>query len=272
MELFFTKLQGNGNDFVLIDEYNGTIVPDEMKPEFARQFCDRRFGIGADGILFLSKSAVADVKMRIFQPDASEAEMCGNGVRCFAKYAFENDYVRLNCTIETVAGVVAVFLSSKDDEFLATITMPTPKFNRPDIPATGTGEYQETIGGFTVHATNTGVPHAVIIVTDIDAVDVSGVSPAIRNHTTFLNGANVNFVQVTGKDAIRIRTFERGVEDETLSCGTGATASAAVAHKLGLVGETVEVETTGGPLTISLGAGTKMTGPAVTVFTGTLSF
>jgi len=272
MELFFTKLQGNGNDFALIDEYNGTVIPDDMKPEFARQFCERRFGIGADGILFLSKSSVADVKMRIFQPDASEAEMCGNGIRCFARYAFEQDYVGLNCTVETLAGVVAVSLSSKEEEFQATITMPTPKFDRKDIPATGTGDYRETIGGFAVHAANTGVPHAVIIVPDVNAVNVPAVSPEIRNHKTFPNGANVNFVQVTGKDAIRVRTFERGVEGETLSCGTGATASAAVARKLGLVGDIVEVETTGGPLTISLGKETKMTGPADTVFTGTISF
>ena len=198
--------------------------------------------------------------------------MCGNGVRCFAKYAFERDYVRLNFTVETLAGVVAVALSSKEEEFLATITMPTPKFDRKDIPATGNGDYKETIEGFTVHAANTGVPHAVIVVPDVDSIDVPKVSPKIRNHKTFTNGANVNFVQVTGKDAIKVRTFERGVEDETLSCGTGATASAAVAHKLGLVGETVEVETVGGPLTITLGNETKMTGPAETVFTGTISF
>jgi diaminopimelate epimerase len=272
MEIFFTKLQGNGNDFVLIDEYNGTVIPDDMKPQFAALYCDRRFGIGADGILFLSKSAVADVKMRLFQPDESEAEMCGNGIRCFAKYAIENAYVNAQCAVETLAGIIKVSMATRDEEFFATITMPAPKFDRKDIPATGTDEYRETIEGFEVHAVNTGVPHAVIIVPGVDAVDIRAVAPKIRNHASFPKGANVNFIEKTGPDAIRIRTFERGVEDETLSCGTGATASAAVAHKLGLAGETVEVETKGGPLTIYLGTVTKMEGPAATVFSGIISF
>ncbi len=272
MEILFTKMQGNGNDFIVIDEYNGTIVPDEMKAQFAELFCDRRFGIGGDGVLFLSKSEVADVKMRLFQPDQSEAEMCGNGVRCFAKFAFESAYVNASCKVETLAGVIPASMAIRDEEFYVTITMPDPKFERKDIPATGDGEYKEKIGGFDVYAVNTGVPHAVIIVKKVETVDIGKAAPGIRNHAGFPKGANVNFLEKTGPDAIKIRTFERGVEDETYSCGTGATASAAVAHKLGLVGETVAVETKGGPLTITLGKETKMEGPAVTVFTGSISF
>jgi diaminopimelate epimerase len=272
MEIFFTKLEGNGNDFILIDEYNGTVIPDEMKPQFAQLYCDRRFGIGADGVLFLSKSADADVKMRLFQPDGSEAEMCGNGIRCFAKYAFETGYVTAHCRVETPAGVADVALETREEEFYATVTMPTPKFDRKDIPATGDGEYKETVEGLEVYAVNTGVPHAVVIVGDVDTVDIAATGPKIRNHASFPKGANVNFVLKTGPDAIRIRTFERGVEDETYSCGTGATAAAAVAHKLGLAGETVAVETNGGPLTVCLGPETKMEGPASTVFTGIISF
>ena len=117
---------------------------------------------------------------------------------------------------------------------------------------------------------NTGVPHAVVFVEDLEATDLEAVAPAIRHHPSFPEGANVNFVQVTGPGAIRVRTFERGVEGETLSCGTGATASAAIAHRLGLVGEPVEVETAGGPLTIGLGRETTMTGPAETVFSGVI--
>ncbi len=150
--------------------------------------------------------------------------------------------------------------------------MTTPKFDRKDIPATGGGEYRETIGGFEVSAVNTGVPHAVIFTDTLDSVDLAAVAPAVRHHATFPKGANVNFVQVTGPDTISIRTFERGVEAETLSCGTGATASAAIAHKLGKVGLTVQVETRGGPLTITLGDTTKMEGPAATVFTGVITF
>lgn len=272
MEIPFTKLQGNGNDFVLIDEHEKIIIPDDMKGQFAALYCDRRFGIGADGVIFLSKSEKCTLKMRIFQPDESEAEMCGNGIRCLAKYAFDAGYAKEFCTVETTAGEISVAMGYQEDEFSATITMTPPKFDRKDIPATGEGEYKEQIGNFEVYAVNTGVPHAVIIVDAIDTVDVESEAPPIRHHGTFEKGANVNFVERTGPGSIRIRTFERGVEEETLSCGTGATASAAVVHKLGYAGDTVNVETRGGPLTIYLKDGAKMEGPATTVFSGKITY
>ena len=272
MEIPFTKLHGNGNDFVIIDEYEKIIIPDDMKGQFAAIYCDRRFGIGADGVIFLSKSEKSMLKMRILQPDESEAEMCGNGIRCLAKYAFDAGYTKESCTVETPAGEIGVVMGYREDEFSATITMPTPKFDRKDIPATGDGEYKERIGEFDVYAANTGVPHAVIIVDTIDAIDVEAAAPQIRHHATFEKGANVNFVERSGPDSIRIRTFERGVEEETLSCGTGATASAAVVYKLGYTGDIVNVETRGGPLTIYLKDGAKMEGPATTVFSGKISY
>jgi len=272
MEIPFTKLHGNGNDFVLIDEHEKIVIPDDMKGQFAAIYCDRRFGIGADGVIYLSKSEKSTLRMRILQPDESEAEMCGNGIRCLAKYAFDAGYVKEFCTVETPAGEIGVAIGYQEDEFSATITMITPKFDRKDIPAIGEGEYKERIGEFDVHAVNTGVPHAVIIVDAIDAIDVEEVAPAIRHHATFEKGANVNFVERTGSDSIRIRTFERGVEEETFSCGTGATASAAVMYKLGYTGDTVKVETRGGPLTIYLKDGAKMEGPATTVFSGKISY
>ena len=272
MEIPFAKLHGNGNDFIIIDEYTHIVIPDDMKGQFAVSYCDRRFGIGADGVIFLSKSAKSDIRMRIFQPDASEAEMCGNGIRCLAKYASDAGYVKGSCTVETPAGSLGVTMGYQEDEFSATITMTPPLFDRKDIPATGTGDYKEHIGNYDVYAVNTGVPHAVVPVGSVDSIDIAAVAPSIRNHATFPQGANVNFMEKSGENRIRIRTFERGVEDETLSCGTGATASAAVAHKIGLVGETVNVETTGGPLTIYLKDGTKMEGPAVTVFGGVILF
>jgi diaminopimelate epimerase len=272
MEIPFTKLEGNGNDFVLIDEFEKAVIPDEMKGQFAALYCDRRFGIGADGVIFLTKSANADLRMRVFQPDESEAEMCGNGIRCFAKYAMDKGYAKDSCRVETLAGPLEVRMSYADDEFAATIAMPDPKFDRKDIPATGEGEYREKIGRFDVYAVNTGVPHAVVLVDVLDSVDMAAEAPQIRRHPSFINGANVNFVERTGENSIRIRTFERGVEDETLSCGTGATASAAVMHKLGYTGPDVEVETRGGPLVIHLDGGTKMEGPASTVFTGVITY
>jgi len=272
MEIPFTKLHGNGNDFVMIDEYEKIIIPDDMKGQFSAIYCDRRFGIGADGVIYLSKSEKSTLKMRILQPDESEAEMCGNGIRCLAKYAFDAGYAKESCTVETPAGEIGVEMGYREDEFFATITMTTPKFDRKDIPATGEGEYKEKIGDFDVYAVNTGVPHTVIIVDSVDVIDVEAAAPAIRHHATFEKGANVNFVERTGTDSIRIRTFERGVEKETLSCGTGATASAAVVYKLGYTGDTVNVETRGGSLTIYLKDGTKMEGPATTVFSGKISY
>ena len=272
MEIPFTKLHGNGNDFVLIDEHEKMIIPDDMKGQFAAIYCDRRFGIGADGVIYLSKSEKGSLRMRILQPDESEADMCGNGIRCLAKYAFDTGYAKESSTVETPAGEMGVTMGYKEDEFFAAITMPAPKFDRKDIPASGEGEYKEKIGDFDVYAVNTGVPHAVIIVDAVDTLDVQAVAPAIRHHATFEKGANVNFVERSGPDSIRIRTFERGVEEETLSCGTGATASAAVVHKLGYTGETVNVETRGGPLTIYLKDGAKMEGPATTVFSGKILY
>ncbi|NYT06176.1 MAG: diaminopimelate epimerase, partial [Methanomicrobiales archaeon] len=278
MEISFVKLQGNGNDFVLIDEYAGVVIPDEMKAAFARLYCDRRFGIGADGILFLSKPEKNDIKMRLFQPDESEAEMCGNGIRCLVKYAHDAGYVGEHCTVETLAGEISVTLGYREEVFYATITMPEPAFDRPSIPASGDGEYLETIGGYEVYAANTGVPHAVVFVEEIGDVEIGRIGPIIRNHPTFPEGANVNFVEVVNENEIRIRTFERGVEGETFSCGTGATASAAVAHRLGYAGEPekkyvgtkVQVITRGGPLTIYLDKETLMEGPAETVFEGVI--
>ena len=272
MEIAFTKLQGNGNDFILIDEHDREIIPEEMKGAFAALYCDRRFGIGADGILFLQASEKAEIRMRLFQPDESEAAMCGNGIRCLAKYAHDAGYVKESCSVETGAGVVPVTMGYADDEFTATITMPAPKFERSAIPATGNGEYKENIRGFTVYAANTGVPHAVVFVKEIGAVDIATAGPAIRNHPTFVEGANVNFVETAGNGTLRVRTFERGVEAETASCGTGATAAAAVARRLGYAGDTVRVETNGGPLVIRFGETVTMEGPAATVFAGVIPF
>ncbi|MHC1626088.1 MAG: diaminopimelate epimerase [Methanoculleaceae archaeon] len=271
MEILFEKVHGNGNDFIVIDEFEVTVIPDDMKAKFASLYCHRRFGIGADGVLFLSTSESDDIRMRLFQPDGSEAEMCGNGLRCLVKVAHDRGYVKESCTVETAAGSIPVTMGYDEDEtFNATIDMPAPLFTRKDIPATGPEDedYLETIMEYEVHAVNEGVPHAVVIVDEIGGIELHEVGPAIRNHPTFPRGANVNFVEVSGENTLSIRTFERGVEEETYSCGTGATASAAICHRLGLVGDTVTVETLGGPLTVYLGEKVRMKGPAFTVFRG----
>jgi diaminopimelate epimerase len=281
-ELVFTKLQGNGNDFILIDEVEHELIPEELKAKFASLYTERRFGIGADGVLFLLKGEKAPLKMRVFNPDESEAEMCGNGIRCLAKYILDKGYdtylvekgfTKDSFPVETLAGVIQVSTKyDEDEEFQATIGMPAPKFKRSEIPATGEGEYKEEILEYTVYAVNTGVPHAVVFVDEVGAIEMAELAPAIRNHHSFLAGANVNFVEKREENLLHIRTYERGVEAETLSCGTGAMASAAMARKLGMVGDTIQVETAGGPLTVRLGEKNEMEGPARTVFTGSLEF
>jgi diaminopimelate epimerase len=272
MEIQFSKLQENGADFIVIDEFHKLVIPDEMKGQFAASYGDRRFGIGADGVIFIMKSSKDDIRMRIFQPDGSESVICGNGIRCLAKFAFDAGYVKGSCTVETPAGSMGVVMDSTEDGFSAAVSLTPPQFERKDIPATGDGEYREHIGDYDVYAVNTGAPHAIVIVEDADAVGLEAVPPAIRSHPGFPKGANVNFVEKSGENSIRIRTFESGAGTETLSCGTGATASAAVMHRLGLTGDTVEVETRGGPLTIYLKGTTRMQGPAETVFTGIIPF
>ncbi|MDD5142591.1 diaminopimelate epimerase [Methanoregula sp.] len=273
MEIHFSKLYENGNDFIVIDEREHVVIPDDMKGQFAAIYCDRRFGIGAEGVLFLLKSEKSDLRMRLFRPDGNEKGMWGDGIRCLARYAYDAGNVKETCTIETISGALGVSMGYSEDIFTATITMAPPKFDRKEIPATGSGDYEETIEGFEVHAVNTGAPHAVIIVDAVDAVDLAFVAPKISHHETFSEGASVNFVERISPDSIRIRTFEQGVEDETLSCGSGAMASAAIVHKLGFAGDVVNVETKGGPLTIYLrDGGAKMEGSAATVYTGRIDY
>ncbi|MEA1905577.1 MAG: diaminopimelate epimerase [Euryarchaeota archaeon] len=252
----FTKLHGNGNDFILIDEYQNEIIRD--KAEFAATYCDRRFGIGADGVLFLSKSDCADIRMRLFQPDRSEAEMCGNGIRCLARYAIDEGYItgEGSFTIETLAGVLTV---DTDDEWIK-VDMGTPEWG-------GTRE----ITGYEVHSVNTGVPHAVIFVDDTK-IAIDEIAPKIRYAPVFPEGTNVNFVKVENKSKITIRTYERGVEAETLSCGTGAVASAYVTRRLGRTDDQVAVRTAGGSLHISFAPDgvAFMAGGAVRVYDGAI--
>ncbi|MGC9515662.1 diaminopimelate epimerase [Methanocrinis sp.] len=267
----FTKLQGNGNDFILIDEHRRVKVADSLKGSFAIQCCHRNFGIGGDGVLFLSPSDHADLRMRLFQPDGSEAEMCGNGVRCLAKYAWDAGMVGQCFEVETLAGIITLKVREIGGDFWARVEMGTPCFDRAGIPALGEGEFlMEPLEGFEVSAVNTGVPHAVIFVDDLMDLPIEDVAPHIRRSSIFPEGANVNFVRIG--ETFAVRTFERGVEGETLSCGTGSVASAAVARRMGMAGDEIFVETRGGPLLITFeGDRAYMDGPASTVYSGELS-
>lgn len=259
----FVKMHGNGNDFVIIDETEKETI--RNKSSFAINTCDRRFGIGADGILFVSRPVGADLGMRLLQPDGSEAEMCGNGIRCLVMYAVDAGYVkRGSVTVKTKAGVREV--TAKKSSVI--VDMGKPRFGRSVIPALGTGsQFVENMHGVVVSAVNTGVPHAVIFDDQAD-VDVHDLAVKIRFDPVFPQGANVDFVKVDGNTLI-VRTYERGVERETLSCGTGAVAAAAVANQMGLIGTRVTVKTLGGSLKVTLRKDRAlMEGPAETVYKG----
>ncbi|ADI73398.1 diaminopimelate epimerase [Methanohalobium evestigatum Z-7303] len=269
----FTKLHGNGNDFIVIDEFENEIVPENQKADFAVKYCRRKFGIGADGILYISGSDKADMKMRLLQPDASEAEMCGNGIRCLVKYAYDNGYINLGeSTVETIADVYNVKTRKDDGGFWVKVNMGKPLTKRSDIPAQGDSDddfINVDLHDYPVSVVNTGVPHAVIFVENLD-FNIQNTAPKIRFDETFPNGANVNFVRIDSNDEITIRTYERGVEDETLSCGTGSVASAYISNLLGKVNNPVLVHTKGGMLNIELdGKGfLYMEGPAETIYKG----
>jgi len=264
--LRFTKMNGAGNDFVLIDNRAGEIHLD--RSQIAR-LCDRHRGIGADGILLLEKASNnADFRMRYFNADGGEAEMCGNGARCFARFANKVADAREKISFETPAGLIAAELTGD----LVRLQMTEPTDLRLNVKLPMADENK------TIHFINSGVPHVVIAVSQIDDVDVRRAGSAIRHHEMFSpKGANVNFIEKHGPTRIVIRTYERGVEDETLACGTGVVASALVFAALEKVNGPVTIITRGGD-ELQVGfektnnhfRSVTLTGPAEFVFEGTI--
>ncbi len=256
--ILFTKLHGNGNDFILIDEYEGEVVPEAEKSVFAKRFCDRRYGIGADGVLFVSRSRFANLRMRIFNSDGSEAEMCGNGLFCVVKYSVEAGHIILGeIKIETLAGGLTAEVRKDLGEIRIKIDMPiSESFSELEL------------AGFKVFSLEVGVPHAVIFVDDLN-LPIMDIAPKIRFDPVFPMGANVNFVLVED-DYLRIRTYERGVEAETLSCGTGTVACAFIANRLGKVGDEVNVQTKGGILRVYINDTVFLEGTAEIVYEGVI--
>ena len=215
----FTKVVGAGNDFIIIDARRRRFPALARRwPEVARGFCDRHAGIGADGLLVLQPSRGADARMRVFNPDGSEAGMCGNGARCVARYLAAGRGAR-QAAIDTAAGRITA--SVRGEQVAMRMTDPS------ELNA----EMSVSIGGKPVRLgfVNTGVPHAVVAVPSVDQVDVAGLGRALRSHEAFgPRGTNVNFAEEEGTGQVRLRTFERGVEAETLACGTGAAAAAVI--------------------------------------------
>jgi len=271
----FWKMHGLGNDFIVVDNRNGTISEAEAAGLAAR-LCERRLSVGADGLLLLSNSAVADVKMRIFNADGSEAEMCGNGIRCFAKYCYENGITRKKeLAVETLAGVKQVWLTVENESVEAVkVDMGTPLWERSKIPMQGQGtcineDLRVDEESYKVTCLSMGNPHCVIFVENVDKFPVEHVGPLIENHEAFPKRTNVEFVQVLSKNELRARVWERGC-GETLACGTGACAAAVAANRLAKVGNKVKIHLAGGDLQVDIKEHVFMTGPVEKVFEGKL--
>jgi diaminopimelate epimerase len=238
MKIPFMKMSGSGNDFILIDHRKPILDEDKMKG-FARKVCQRRVSVGADGLILIERSEKADFKWRFFNADGSEAEMCGNGGRCAARFAWLKGITGPSLTFETLAGILSAQVNGKRVK----LEMTKPFGLKLDETILIEGKKQ------TLSSINTGVPHAVIFLEDFKGVDVVRAGRAIRYHPHFPPaGTNANFVRVENYSQLSIRTYERGVEDETLACGTGAVASALVAAFKGLVKSPVSIKTWGGEI------------------------
>jgi diaminopimelate epimerase len=268
-------MHGLGNDYIVIDNRDQKIG-DKHAAELAKRLCERRFSVGADGLLLVCNSTIADVKMRIFNADGSEAEMCGNGIRCFSKYCYENGTAKMDeFSVETLSGLKHVWLTVKDDEVMAVkVDMGAPNWERASLPMVGEGtcinENLEVDGEpYKVTCLSMGNPHCVTFVDNVDEFPVDYVGPIIENHKAFPKRTNVGFVQVLNRNELKVRVWERGC-GETLACGTGTCAAVAVANKLGKVGNKVTVHVLGGDLQVEAGKSLFLIGAAEKVYEGTL--
>ncbi len=267
VSLPFTKMQGLGNDFIVIDDRGGGLVP--LTSELAQKLCDRRFGVGADQILLLKRpmDRACDARMEILNADGSSAEMCGNGIRAVAFYLRDHGLVsKADYLIETLAGLKSVLIQGSEVE----VDMGHPQLGAEFLNG---GEKIEVDGQpFQFFEVEMGNPHAVIFTNALDTIALETLGPKIETHPRFSKKTNVEFVQVLSPQVIRVRVWERGA-GITLACGTGACASAVASLGTEKAKSPLEVQLPGGSLLISwTGTSVKMKGPAATVFTGVYSF
>jgi len=234
----FCKMSGSGNDFIIIDNRSG--MWDQMKtPAFVKAVCREKLSVGADGLIFIEKSDAADFKWHFFNSDGSQAEMCGNGARCAARFAYLKGIAGDRLSFETVAGMIHAEVRGA----VVKTQLSQPKNLQMNQELTVDG------ARLTVHSINTGVPHAVIFVDDLAAVPIKELGAKIRFHAHFQPvGTNVNFISIGADGSIGIRTYERGVEAETLACGTGSVAAALVCIAMGRAASPALVKTRGGEL------------------------
>ena len=274
MKLKFTKMQGLGNDFVVLDGIHQAIHLDRQQLRF---LADRHFGIGCDQILLVEKAeGDADFRYRIFNADGGEVEQCGNGARCFVRYVHDHGLTQKNeIRIETLSGVISPKLEISGN---VTVNMGQPVFEPEQIPFIAehiAPAYQLEIAGqpVTISALSMGNPHAVRVVPDVDRAPIETEGALLEQHPRFPKKVNAGFMQVVDRTHIKLRVFERGA-GETLACGTGACAAVVAGINLGLLDPQVTVSTRGGDLTIRWKGKNEpvwMTGPAVTVFEGEIN-
>ncbi|MBU5635163.1 diaminopimelate epimerase [Geomonas sp. Red69] len=275
----FTKMQGAGNDYVYVNCFEETV---QDPAAVAVKVSNRNFGIGSDGLILIMPSEVADVRMRMFNSDGSESEMCGNGIRCVAKYAYDHGIVaKKEITAETGAGILTLqlFTGAGNKVEKVRVNMGPPRLTRKEIPMQGDPD-AKVIGEplnilhstFNITCASMGNPHCVIFVNDVDGFEVAKYGPLIENHELFPRRTNVEFVQVISRTEIRQRTWERGA-GETLACGTGSSAVTAACVLNGLTEKKILNHLTGGDLEMewSEDGNIYMTGPAVEVFSGEIN-
>ncbi|MDI3483700.1 MAG: diaminopimelate epimerase [Methanobacteriaceae archaeon] len=283
--ILFSKMHALGNDYIIVDESRAECIGEDEKPDFVSEVCRRRFSIGADGVIFIEPATgEGDIRFRVFNADGSEAEMCGNGIRCFAKFVYDNAIIRKRkIKVETLAGLKVVDLNiDKGVVVSARVDMGLATFKTAEIPMKSVKdefieEYLEVDGqNIKLTAVNVGNPHAIIFVDDLESVDLEGLGPLIENHPVFPERINVHFVEVLSPSEIDMVTWERGV-GPTLACGTGATATVIAGKRIGKLDDKVLVHLPGGELkiqTYKMGnkIGAYMEGDAILVFDGILSW
>ncbi len=274
--IHFTKMHGTGNDYIYIDNRKGTI---KNAGKLARTMSDRHFGVGSDGLILIMPSSKADFSMRMFNADGSEAEMCGNGIRCFAKYLYDREITdRKKITVETLAGIKKLSLQTRNKKVTAVqVDMGEPILQRDRIPMRGApgmviNEILPLDDGarFSITAVSMGNPHAVIFVEDVKNFPVNKYGPMIETHHLFPQRTNVEFVQVIDSKEIIQRTWERGT-GETLSCGTGASAVTAACVLNSITERQITVHLLGGDLNLEWREKDNhmyLSGPAIEVFHG----
>jgi len=238
VNISFTKMSGSGNDFVIIDNREPVLDP-ETKRDFVKKVCRPKSSVGADGVIFIENSDKADYGWDFYNSDGSSAEMCGNGGRCVARYAFEKGIAPQKHSFETVAGIIEAEVNGPVVK--VKLTRPENLQNNVQVDFEGL-QYK-------VDSINTGVPHAIIFFEDVDREDIQTIGSGIRYHSIFAPaGTNVDLVEKKNGNALKVRTYERGVEGETLACGTGVVASAIIASHKFKIESPVNVETRGGEI------------------------